>query len=57
MERLNLKNHFFAVFLKSFFLTLNIMTLPNLRTNFDLLLRISRGRMEKEGHTSSVQLP
>ena len=45
-----LKNHFFAVFPKSF-LKLNIMTLPKLRTIFDLTFRIcrekSRGCIEK----------
>ena len=61
MERLNLKNHFFAVFPKKKNLILNIMTLPKLRTSFDLPFRIfrekSRGHTEKREHTSSVKLP
>ena len=51
----------FLLFFKKTSTNLNIITLPELRTKFYLFSRIctikSRDFMEKEGYTSSAQLP
>ena len=60
MERLNLKNHFFAVFpkLKENF---NVMTFLSCEQTLTCLFEYVEKHLEvvwkKEGHTSSAQLP
>ena len=60
MERLNLKNHFFAVFpkLKK---DLNVMTFLSCEQTLTCLFESIEKNLEvvwkKEGHTSSAQLP
>ena len=60
MERLNLKNHFFAVFPK-FKKKLNVMTFLSFQQTLTCLFESVYKNLEvvwkKEGHTSSAQLP
>ena len=61
MERLNLKNHFFAVFPKIIKKNLNIMTFLSCEQTLTCLFESVEKNLEvewkKEGHTSSAQLP